>query len=172
MRLWRQARFTAIHAAQCMTGFADELSSGMSFELFTHMTRFCGFKVVLIGQFNGQGLGVEYEDAIKACVTSVDGPVRASCEAGPGATVTSVAHADGDEAMAPRRRVELQFRITPGVEYIKIVLVDGAVKGAMLIGDTELEETFENLVLDGLTVGATGVGDILNPDHDIEDYFD
>jgi hypothetical protein len=40
----------------------------------------------------------------------------------------------------------------------------------MLIGDTDLEETFENLILDGISVGAPGVADILNPDVDVEDY--
>ncbi len=33
MRLWRQARAQGLFAAQCMAGVADELSSGMSFEV-------------------------------------------------------------------------------------------------------------------------------------------
>ena len=41
----------------------------------------------------------------------------------------------------------------------------------MLIGDTNLEETFENLILNKLDVSHLGVN-ILNPDIDIEDYFD
>ena len=43
--------------------------------------------------------------------------------------------------------------------------------GAMLIGETGLEETFENLILGQLYVGAIGVG-LLDPDIDIDDYFD
>jgi NAD(P)H-nitrite reductase large subunit len=76
----------------------------------------------------------------------------------------------GQLSTRPAPRVEVQYRITPGVEYIKVVLVDGVVKGAMLIGDTDLEETFENLILDGIVVGAPGVADILSPDVDVEDY--
>ena len=68
--------------------------------------------------------------------------------------------------------VEVHYRVTPGVEYIKVVVVGGVVKGAVLIGDTDLEETFENLILDGINVGGPGVADILNPDIDIEDYYD
>ena len=41
----------------------------------------------------------------------------------------------------------------------------------MLIGETGLEETFENLILGQLNVGAIGVG-LLDPDVDIDDYFD
>ena len=39
----------------------------------------------------------------------------------------------------------------------------------MLIGDTDLEETFENLILSQIDV--TGM-DLLDPDLDLEDYFD
>ena len=68
--------------------------------------------------------------------------------------------------------VEVQYRITPGLEYIKVVLVKGVVVGATLVGDTDLEETFENLILDGIFVGGPGVADLLHPDVDIEDYYD
>ena len=44
--------------------------------------------------------------------------------------------------------------------------------GAMLIGTaTELAETFENLILNRLDVSALGE-DLLDPNVDIEDYFD
>lgn len=62
-------------------------------------------------------------------------------------------------------------RITPGKEFIKLVISEGKVHGAVLIGDTELEETCENLILNQLDVSALG-DDLLNPDVDIEDYFD
>ena len=62
-------------------------------------------------------------------------------------------------------------RVTPGVEYVKVVLSQGRVQGAMLIGETGLEETFENLILGQLYVGAIGVG-LLDPNIDIDDYFD
>ena len=56
-----QARIMGTWAAQCMVGDLDELSGGFAFELFTHVTRFCGRKVVLLGRYNGQGL--EHEPA-------------------------------------------------------------------------------------------------------------
>lgn len=40
-------------------------------------------------------------------------------------------------------RVKVQIRCTPGKEYVKVVLRDGRMQGAVLIGDTDLEETFE-----------------------------
>lgn len=43
--------------------------------------------------------------------------------------------------------------------------------GAVLIGETDLEETFENLILNQMDLTAYGE-ELLNPDIDIEDYFD
>ena len=49
-------------AAHAMAGVTDELAFGFNFELFTHVTRFCGRKVVLLGLYNGQGLEAEPEE--------------------------------------------------------------------------------------------------------------
>jgi hypothetical protein len=49
------------YAARCMT-----LEGGQGhcldfcFELFEHVTRFFGYKVVLLGKFNGQGMGDDH----------------------------------------------------------------------------------------------------------------
>lgn len=43
--------------------------------------------------------------------------------------------------------------------------------GAVLIGETDLEETFENLILNQMDLTLYGE-ELLNPDIDIEDYFD
>lgn len=43
--------------------------------------------------------------------------------------------------------------------------------GAVLIGETDLEETFENLILNQMDLTVYGE-ELLNPDIDIEDYFD
>jgi NAD(P)H-nitrite reductase large subunit len=56
-------------------------------------------------------------------------------------------------------------------EYIKVTLHQGRMQGALLIGETDLEETFENLILNRLDISAFGA-DILDPDIDVEDYFD
>lgn len=68
-------------------------------------------------------------------------------------------------------KYEALLRVTKDVEYIKYVLVDGRLEGAILIGETGLEETTENLILNQLDLSPYG-DDILNPDIDIEDYFD
>ena len=49
-------------AAHAMAGVTDELAFGFNFELFTHITRFCAKKVVLLGLYNGQGLAMEPEE--------------------------------------------------------------------------------------------------------------
>ena len=58
-----------------------------------------------------------------------------------------------------------------GVEYVKIVIYEGRVQGALFIGETDLEETFENLILNQIDVSPFGEN-LINPDIDIEDYFD
>ncbi len=52
-----------------------------------------------------------------------------------------------------------------------MTLHQGRMQGALLIGETDLEETFENLILNRLDISAFGA-DILDPDIDVEDYFD
>ena len=66
---------------------------------------------------------------------------------------------------------ELLIRCTDSLEYVKVVLSHGRVCGALLIGETDLEETFENLILNQIDVSMLGE-DLINPDIDIEDYFD
>jgi len=82
--------------------------------------------VILLGRFNGQGLG-------------------------PG--------------------VEALVRVTKGQEYVKVLVENDRVQGAVLIGETDLEETLENLILNQTDIGAIK-DDLLNPSVDIEDYFD
>ena len=71
----------------------------------------------------------------------------------------------------PAHPVEIWVRVTPSVEYVKLVVYNGKLVGALLIGDTDLEEVCENLILNGLDISGVGV-DILNPEIDIADYFD
>ncbi|XP_036107257.1 pyridine nucleotide-disulfide oxidoreductase domain-containing protein 1 isoform X2 [Molossus molossus] len=66
---------------------------------------------------------------------------------------------------------ELMLRCTKGQEYIKVVMQDGRMMGAVLIGETNLEETFENLILNQMNLSSYGE-DLLDPNIDIEDYFD
>ena len=39
----------------------EEISLDFCFELFAHSTKFFGFKVILLGKYNGQGLGEDCE---------------------------------------------------------------------------------------------------------------
>lgn len=128
MRLWTQARQMGSMAGRSMAAAFnnEQIYQDFCFELFGHVTQLFGYPLVLLGRYNGQGLGTDYE---------------------------------------------LLLRITHGKEYIKFVLQNGRLRGAILIGNTELAETCENLILNGIDLTPFG-DDILNPDIDIEDYFD
>lgn len=128
LRLWTQARQMASMAAKAMHAriIGEEVLQDFCFELFTHCTTLFGYRVVLLGKYNGQGLGNNYE---------------------------------------------ILIRTTPHLEYIKFVLLHGKLQGAILIGETDLEEMCENLILDQIDLSPFG-DDILNPDIDIDDYFD
>jgi hypothetical protein len=54
---------------------------------------------------------------------------------------------------------------------VKLVVYRGKLVGALLMGDTGLEEVCENLILNGLDISGIGVG-MLDPDIDIADFFD
>ncbi|XP_008849816.1 pyridine nucleotide-disulfide oxidoreductase domain-containing protein 1 [Nannospalax galili] len=66
---------------------------------------------------------------------------------------------------------ELMLRCTRGQEYVKAIMQNGRMMGAVLIGETDLEETFENLILNQMDLSPYGK-DLLDPNIDIEDYFD
>uniref|UniRef100_A0AAX7V7C3 Pyridine nucleotide-disulfide oxidoreductase domain-containing protein 1 n=1 Tax=Astatotilapia calliptera TaxID=8154 RepID=A0AAX7V7C3_ASTCA len=128
MRLWTQARQMGWYAGRCMAAhiLSEPVELDFCFELFSHITKFFNYKVVLLGKFNSQGLGPDHE---------------------------------------------LLVRCTKGQEYVKVVLSGGRMVGAVLIGETDLEETFENLILNQMDLTPYGE-ELLNPDIDIEDYFD
>ena len=128
MRLWTQANQMGAYAAKCMTSDMDERENFMDFcfEIFAHVTSFFGYKVILLGKYNGQGLGSDYE---------------------------------------------VLLRCTKGEEYIKVILHHGKIYGALLIGETDLEETLENLILNQMDVSMFGEH-LLDPNIDIGDYFD
>ncbi|CAB1414454.1 unnamed protein product [Pleuronectes platessa] len=112
MRLWTQARQMGWYAGRCMAAhvLSEPIELDFCFELFSHITKFFNYKVVLLGKFNGQGLGSNHE---------------------------------------------LLVRCTKGHEYVKVVLSGGRMVGAVLIGETDLEETFENLILNQMDLTRT-----------------
>ncbi|KAK3277346.1 hypothetical protein CYMTET_14636 [Cymbomonas tetramitiformis] len=61
--------------------------------------------------------------------------------------------------------------IEPEPAFIRVLLLRGRMQGAVLIGDTDLSETMENLILDGLDLSVYGP-ELLDPEIDLEDYFD
>lgn len=130
MRLWTQARQMGIFAAQCMISHQEtdkDPTLDFCFEVFTHVTKFFGYKVVLLGKYNCQDLDTE--------------------------------------------KTQLIVRVTPGQEYIKVVLYEGRMYGAVLVGETDLEETFENLILNGMDLSHYGEN-LLHPNVELDDYFD
>uniref|UniRef100_A0A0B6YTZ6 Pyridine nucleotide-disulfide oxidoreductase domain-containing protein 1 n=1 Tax=Arion vulgaris TaxID=1028688 RepID=A0A0B6YTZ6_9EUPU len=66
---------------------------------------------------------------------------------------------------------ELLLRVTKGQEYVKVILQDGKMVGAILIGETDLEETFENLILNGMDL-TSFKENLLEPGVDVDDFFD
>ncbi|PRW57580.1 pyridine nucleotide-disulfide oxidoreductase domain-containing 1 [Chlorella sorokiniana] len=133
MRLWSQARAMGVYAAHCMAGVQDQTGSDMAFELFTHVTRFLGKKVVLLGLYNGQRLGGEAEQDV-------------------------VTYSRIDEE-------------PEGRSFVRVLLLRGRVQGAVLIGETDLDETLENLIMDQLDVGSYGPH-LLDPDVELDHVFD
>eukprot|EP01135_Chromosphaera_perkinsii_P009364 Nk52_evm40s1737 gene=Nk52_evmTU40s1737 len=140
MRLWNQARHMGFYAAQSMFMHTKtELleannnhnlvsSNDFYFELFSHTTRFFGFKVILLGLYNWR-------------------------------------------TMADDMPVNAIVRVNEDKEYIKLCVCEGRIVGAVLVGDTGLEEMIENLILNQTDVSQYGET-LLDPNIDIEDFFD
>ena len=130
MRLWTQAKQMGTCVARSITACLQnepKLPLDICFEVFTHVTTFFGYKVIMLGNFNAKGLD--------------------------------------------KNKCEILFRCTKNMEYIKVILHEDKLCGAILIGETDYEETFENLILNQFDLGFIKDG-LLDPDVDIEDYFD
>ena len=78
---------------------------------------------------------------------------------------------DDENAAKCSSELELWIRVTPNEEYVKLVVYRGRVIGALLIGDTDLEEVCENLILNQIDVSYLNIA-MLDPEKDLEDYFD
>lgn len=67
--------------------------------------------------------------------------------------------------------IDIMMRVKPNEEFIKVVVRKGRVIGAVLIGDTDLEETMENLILNKTDISCYG-DEFLKYDVDLEAMFD
>lgn len=55
--------------------------------------------------------------------------------------------------------------------YVRAVIEGGRMHGALLLGEVDAADTFENLILNGLDVSQFGA-ELVDPTIDIDDYFD
>ncbi|KAK5579377.1 hypothetical protein RB653_009059 [Dictyostelium firmibasis] len=157
MRLWSQARTQGRYTAQCIANESvkntpqhdnlDQISTSFEFELFAHATKFFGFKVIMLGLYNGQGLNLNNINQQQQ------------------------QHEENKENKENEDDIKIYTREIVGEQYVKVILKNGRLIGSLLIGDTDLEETFENLILNQIDLSRYGA-EILNPEIDIEDYFD
>lgn len=169
MKLWTQAKVMGLFAAQCMAGVQEDYGVDTHLELFAHVTRFFGFKVVLLGRYNAQGLGDFLENVVKTTVCVYDESSNSMETTKDRQTLND--GDDGDSTPSPCL-YEVWVRAIPNKEYVKLVVQKGKVIGALLIGISEgLEEVFENLILNQIDVSNIGMA-LLDPDNDISDYFD
>ena len=150
MRLWSQAKISGTYVARVMAGESDADAFGFNFELFTHTTRFFGNKVILLGLYNGQKSESEKESELVSYARAIyDDEKNTNSN-----SVFQTGQPDRDAST-----------------FVRILLRRGKMIGAVLLGDTDLEETFENLILDEIDVSRFGAS-LLDPEIDIEDYFD
>jgi NAD(P)H-nitrite reductase large subunit len=70
-----------------------------------------------------------------------------------------------------RRNIEVLVRIRENQDYTKLVIKEDRVIGAILVGETGLDETIENLIHDQIEIGSIK-HQILDDTVDIDDYFD
>eukprot|EP01083_Nonionella_stella_P222031 792664_1 len=63
--------------------------------------------------------------------------------------------------------IKILMRVKPDEEFVKLIVQNGRVIGAVLIGDTDLEETFENLILNKTDISYYG-DDFLKFNVDLE----
>lgn len=183
MKLWSQAKMMGVSAAHSIvddikstrtksTPTNDEdsygwspycehiaLSSHFNFNslLFTHITHFFGFRVILLGRYNAQGL-YSGSTALRTLGEKLESSGGSELER-------------TQESLKVNDDFEFWYRVTHLKEYIKLVVCQGKLVGALLIGDTEMEETCENLILNATDIGSLGIS-LLDPDLDVEDFFD
>ncbi|KAA8495594.1 Pyridine nucleotide-disulfide oxidoreductase domain-containing protein 1 [Porphyridium purpureum] len=168
MRLWSQARKAGHCAAQSIyTAIQREfpehipdaahLASGLEFELFAHATQFFGRRVVLLGLYGAQNLSSRaYMIKNERSVLDVEQMGGGEGEGKEGDNDGS----GGDEEAEQKSPF-----------FVRVVLQDGVMRGALLVGETGREETYENLILSRFPVENFG-NQLVDPSFDLADIFD
>ena len=159
MRSWSQAAQSGAQCARSMLRVDGyEYGLGFNFELFTHSTTFFGLKVVLLGSFNLQKFLPEADEKDVRILSRkfID---------------DDDASGTSNDAAGKNKEDVFSSSLCSNSSFIRVVTYKGKVVGAVLVGETNLEETFENLIQDKIDVSHLEC-DLLDPDVDIEDYFD
>lgn len=150
--------------------------SPASFAQFTHVTRFLGHKVVLLGLYNGQKLEGESQGDINLYSRSMHAGEHGNIAEGPGGGDSSTCSGSTQNGGTRDRHMYSGCCGRGGVgavgsTFVRVLLLRGRLQGAVLVGETDLEETFENLILDGLDVSAFGPS-LLDPNIELDHVFD
>ena len=159
MRSWSQAAQSGAQCARSMLRVDGyEYGLGFNFELFTHSTTFFGLKVVLLGSFNLQKFLPEADEKDVRILSRkfID---------------DDDASGTSNDAAGKNKEDVFSSSLCSNSSFIRVVTYKGKVVGAVLVGETNLEETFENLIQDKIDVSHLE-SNLLDPDVDIEDYFD
>uniref|UniRef100_A0A0K0D2N4 Pyr_redox_2 domain-containing protein n=1 Tax=Angiostrongylus cantonensis TaxID=6313 RepID=A0A0K0D2N4_ANGCA len=155
MRLWTQARQMGDYCARCMMVNA-KLDVDFCFELFTHTTSFFGYKsIVIVLSLN------VIEDSLPISVLTSKHDIVFG-------QVVFLGDFKGERQLEGWYTID---RIIEGDQFVRCIMYNHRVVGAVLVGETDLEETVENLILN--KADLEGLEDyFLDPRIDIEDYFD
>ena len=78
---------------------------------------------------------------------------------------------DGQRLEVEKREDVVMYTRETRETFVRVLLLRGRLMGAVLVGDTDLEEVLENLILSGIDLSAYGP-EILDPEVELEDYFD
>ena len=129
-----------------------------------------------MGARAGQCMGKSREDAMRALETSMAFEIFTHATRFFGMRVVLLGRYNGQGLEEePESDLVTYSRVLESTEdgpsFVRVLLLRGRMQGAVLIGETDLEETFENLILDGLDLSAYGPT-ILDPEVDLEAYFD
>jgi hypothetical protein len=128
-----------------------------------------GYNVVLLGLFNGQKRGGNVNEFLVRANTNCveNGSLDSTAPPPLPLDAPQPPSAAGRSQPTP---LKVLTRVSPD-EYIKCVVSGGRVVGCMIVGESDLEETMENIMLSQINVDALGF-DLLDDEVDIEDFFD